>query len=110
MPATAVLASGCSPKAARHLRRLVLTALALVPLAWTGVHAGDPPTPPGKVRIVSPDGDGAKYWSRWRGPSGQGVVADGTYPDTWSGKDNVRWRGLADPRACLSSPARRMVY
>jgi len=58
----------------------------------SAVHAGDPPTPAGKVRIVPPDGDGAKYWSRWRGPSGRGVVADGPYPDNWSAKENVRWK------------------
>ncbi len=44
-----------------------------------------------KVRIVPPDGDGAKYWSRWRGPSGQGLVKDGPFVDTWSNTDNVIW-------------------
>ncbi len=45
-----------------------------------------------KVRIVPPDGDGAKYWSRWRGPSGQGLVETGDYVDRWSDKDNVLWK------------------
>ena len=44
------------------------------------------------VAMVVPGGEAAKYWSRWRGPSGQGVV-DGTgYPDTWSETQNVAWR------------------
>ena len=44
------------------------------------------------VQMVPVDGDGAKYWSRWRGPSGQGMVSSGTYPDTWSDTQNVLWR------------------
>jgi outer membrane protein assembly factor BamB len=44
------------------------------------------------VAIVAPDGDGDKYWPRWRGPSGQGVAADGAYPDSWSAKENVLWK------------------
>jgi hypothetical protein len=27
------------------------------------------------VRMVADDGEGAKYWPRWRGPSGQGLVS-----------------------------------
>jgi len=42
--------------------------------------------------MVQVDGEGAKYWSRWRGPSGQGLVADGNYADTWSATDNVLWK------------------
>lgn len=42
--------------------------------------------------MIEPDGMAAKYWPRWRGPSGQGLVADGAYPDHWSAKDNVVWR------------------
>src|SRR5687768_17019649 len=36
------------------------------------------------VRMVEVTGEGAKYWPRWRGPSGQGLVASGTYTDKWS--------------------------
>ena len=36
------------------------------------------------VRMVADEGEGAKYWPRWRGPSGQGVASGGGYPDTWS--------------------------
>ena len=52
---------------------------------------------------VPPDGDGERYWSRWRGPSGQGIV-DGTgYPDTWSETTNVVWK-TAVPGSGHSSP------
>ncbi len=44
------------------------------------------------VRIVPPEGDGARYWPRWRGPSGQGVVEDTGYPDRWSDTANVLWK------------------
>ena len=43
------------------------------------------------VRMVRPDGEGERYWPRWRGPSGQGVVDDTGYPDTWSATTNVLW-------------------
>ena len=44
------------------------------------------------VHIVRPGGDGERYWPRWRGPSGQGVVEEGGYPDRWSDTTNVLWR------------------
>ncbi len=43
------------------------------------------------IRMVTVEGEGAKYWPVWRGPSGQGLAA-GTYPDTWSGTENVLWK------------------
>src|SRR5687767_4312696 len=36
------------------------------------------------VRMIADDGEGAQYWPRWRGPSGQGLAAGSGYPDTWS--------------------------
>src|SRR5688500_6311178 len=36
------------------------------------------------VRLIEVTGEGAKYWPRWRGPSGQGLVASGNYTDKWS--------------------------
>ena len=45
-----------------------------------------------KVRMLPAEGEGAKYWPRWRGPSGQGLAKDGPYPDTWSDTENVLWR------------------
>jgi outer membrane protein assembly factor BamB len=44
------------------------------------------------VRMVAVEGEGAKYWPRWRGPSGQGLVSGTGYPDSWSPTQNVRWK------------------
>lgn len=44
------------------------------------------------VRMVPPEGEGGRWWPRWRGPSGQGVVEDGGYPDRWSDTVNVLWK------------------
>jgi outer membrane protein assembly factor BamB len=61
------------------------TALLLVFGAAAGPAAND-------VSIIAPPDEGRKYWSRWRGPSGQGQVSGGQYPDRWSATDNVLWR------------------
>ena len=45
---------------------------------------------PGDVRMLEVVGEGAKYWPRWRGPSGQGEVAPGQYVDRWSPTQNVQ--------------------
>jgi outer membrane protein assembly factor BamB len=42
--------------------------------------------------MIEPDGEAQKYWTRWRGPSGQGVAKDSGYPDVWSETQNVKWR------------------
>lgn len=44
------------------------------------------------VHMIAVEGEGAKYWSRWRGPSGQGLVAGSGYPDKWSATENVLWK------------------
>jgi outer membrane protein assembly factor BamB len=44
------------------------------------------------VRMIAVEGEGAKYWPVWRGPSGQGLVAGSGYPDTWSGTEGVLWK------------------
>ncbi len=55
------------------------------------------------VRMIADEGEAARYWPRWRGPSGQGLVTGSGYPDTWSATDNIRWR-TAVPGAGNSSP------
>jgi len=55
------------------------------------------------VRMVEVTGEGAKFWPRWRGPSGQGLVAPGKYANTWSATSNIKWR-VAVPGAGNSSP------
>jgi hypothetical protein len=44
------------------------------------------------VEMVVPTGDAQKYWPRWRGPSGQGLVTGTGYVDAWSDTQNVRWK------------------
>jgi outer membrane protein assembly factor BamB len=44
------------------------------------------------VALIPVGGEGAKYWPRWRGPSGQGHVTGGGYVTSWSDTENVRWR------------------
>jgi len=44
------------------------------------------------VAMVVPEGEAMKYWTRWRGPSGQGLVEGLEYPDSWSEADNVMWK------------------
>lgn len=44
------------------------------------------------VRMVAVEGEGARYWPAWRGPSRQGLVTGGAYPDAWSDKENVRFK------------------
>ena len=59
-------------------------------------------TAPADVRMIEVAGEGAKYWPRWRGPSGQGHVAAGQYTDKWSPTTSV-WK-TAVPGRGNSSP------
>jgi outer membrane protein assembly factor BamB len=77
----------------------VLRALAV--LAVLGSSASSAPE---DVRMIEVEGDGARYWPRWRGPSGQGLVPDGAaYADAWSPTSRVQWKA-AVPGAGNSSP------
>ncbi len=71
-------------------RRLVGLTLALGLLAAMAPATGA--QSPAGVRMVPPEGEGARYWPRWRGPSGQGVVEGTGYPDRWSDNTNVLWK------------------
>ena len=62
---------------------VALVALLLAPAART---------PLDDVAMIPVEGEGAKYWPRWRGPSGQGLATSGGYVDTWSGTENVKWK------------------
>jgi outer membrane protein assembly factor BamB len=55
------------------------------------------------VAMIEVDGEGAKYWTRWRGPSGQGIVRTGKYRDKWSAAEGVKWK-VAVPGRGHSSP------
>jgi len=73
---------------------VVLTLMALISgasLVAQGLSpAGKAPQP--DVRMVDVEGEGAKYWPVWRGPSGQGIVTGAGYPDTWSATETVAWK------------------
>ena len=58
---------------------------------------------PGDVRMIEVTGEGAKYWSRWRGPSGQGQVPTGQYADRWGPAIGVQWKVVVPGRG-NSSP------
>ncbi len=70
---------------------------AVVGPASTPVHVAD------DVQMIVVEGEAAGYWSRWRGPSGQGLVTGSGYVDTWSDTDNVLWK-VAVPGRGNSSP------
>lgn len=56
-----------------------------------------------EVRMIEVTGEGAQFWPRWRGPSGQGLVAPGKYANFWSPTANVKWRAQIPGRG-NSSP------
>ena len=71
-----------------RLLPLAIVAGLVLPLAPGQRLTGQEPA----VRMVADEGEGAKYWPRWRGPSGQGLAAGSGYPDTWSSTQNVLWK------------------
>jgi outer membrane protein assembly factor BamB len=79
-----------------HLKNGCMRALWIAGLlALVTTHV---PAPAGRVldvemvEMIVPTGEAEKYWPRWRGPSGQGLVPGSGYPDRWSDNENVRWR------------------
>ncbi|HEY7819012.1 MAG TPA: PQQ-binding-like beta-propeller repeat protein [Vicinamibacteria bacterium] len=56
-----------------------------------------------EVSLLPAEGDAARYWPRWRGPSGQGLVEGSGYPDEWSDTKNVLFRASV-PGSGNSSP------
>ena len=44
------------------------------------------------VVMIPVEGEGAKYWPRWRGPSGHGLAMDSGYVDKWSETENIKWK------------------
>lgn len=66
-------------------RTLLLIAAALL-------VAGAAPRLAGEPHMIEVTGEGAKYWPRWRGPSGQGLVTPAKYINWWNPTSNVKWR------------------
>jgi outer membrane protein assembly factor BamB len=78
------------------LRVSALVLMSALAIAWTT-------TPVVEVELIGAEGEGANYWPRWRGPSGQGYVKGTDYTDTWSATENVKWRATV-PGIGHSSP------
>ena len=72
------------------LRSIPMSRVFVLGVCATVVLSGAPA--PADVRLIAIEGEGAQYWPRWRGPSGQGQVAGTNYTDTWSDTDRVKWR------------------
>jgi outer membrane protein assembly factor BamB len=89
------------------MQRRILTVTASVGLVLASGYrsatpvAGQAAEP--AVRMIADEGEAARYWARWRGPSGQGLVDGKSYPDTWSATDNVVWK-VPVPGSGNSSP------
>src|SRR4029453_10711527 len=66
------------------LAMLLLISALRVPAATVSAQSAE-------AQMVSVEGEGAKYWPSWRGPSGQGLAA-GSFPDRWSATDGVAWK------------------
>jgi outer membrane protein assembly factor BamB len=64
---------------------------AVVVLSWPAERSAAALQDAG-VRMIAVEGEGTKYWPRWRGPSGQGSVAGSGYLDAWSATENVAWK------------------
>ncbi len=63
----------------------------LVLMSWPLVGLNGQESAPA-VRMIADEGEGGKYWPRWRGASGQGLAAGTGYADTWSPTENVLWK------------------
>src|SRR5437763_780699 len=70
---------------------LFATAALLILLAQGA--AGDPKDP-ADVKPFVPEGDAARYWPGWRGPTGVGYTTEKDLPLTWDGKSgkNLLWK------------------
>lgn len=75
----------------RSVRALLAIAATFAAMGAPSARQSNQPAADG-VRMVADEGEGAKYWPRWRGPSGQGVANGSGYPDTWSPTQNVSWK------------------
>jgi outer membrane protein assembly factor BamB len=71
---------------------VALTAFLLAPAAGVRVPAPEED----EVTMIPVEGEGAKYWPRWRGPSGQGLAMGSGYVDKWSDTENVKWKTKLD--------------
>ena len=75
-------------------RRRFLFGITGLPLLSTlpAAKSAGPASFPTDVRMLADEGEAAKYWPRWRGPTGQGIALQKGFPDTWSDTENVLWK------------------
>ena len=71
---------------------LLVASAALAAIAIAISAQDGTPRQDAEIRMIPVSGEGARYWPRWRGPSGQGLVNGTGYPDTWSATENVLWK------------------
>lgn len=71
---------------------LLIASAALAAFAIAISAQDGTPRQDAEIRMIPVSGEGARYWPRWRGPSGQGLVNGTGYPDTWSATENVLWK------------------
>ena len=71
---------------ARTQRTAVAAAVLLLTIETAPRLGGQSPAAgaPAGIRMVADEGEAARHWPRWRGPSGQGLVSGAGYPDRWS--------------------------
>ena len=77
------------------MQRRILAVSATVGLLASGYQSATPVAGQSAelaVRMIADEGEATRYWARWRGPSGQGLVDGKGYPDTWSATQNVIWK------------------
>jgi len=84
------------------MRNIVITGAVLLTAA-AGVLVATDSGNPEHVRRVPVAAEAENYWSRWRGPSGQGVATGTNYVTRWSNTENVLWR-TTTPGLGHSSP------
>ena len=85
-------------------RRLLVTmALVLLGVSYDRARPAARQSSGPAVEMIADRGEAARYWPRWRGPSGQGLVEGAGYPDTWSATQNVVWK-VPVPGSGNSSP------
>ena len=71
---------------------LLVASAALAAIAIAISAQDGTPRQDAEIRMIPVSGEGARYWPRWRGPSGQGLVNGTGHPDTWSATENVLWK------------------
>ncbi len=81
----------------------VIAGAVLLAAAATSLIAQRDAEAPDDVRPIPVSAEAEQYWSRWRGPSGQGIAKGTGYVDRWSHADNILWR-TAVPGLGHSSP------